>query len=297
MIIMRREVVNMNPNIIITDPSKNLRALGRNAIAGKWKTAIIAVIVYTVCLQLPPAIFDSLFGVNLGGLYGTQNTYNMEIDVYSSIYNNMPEYSPLSGLYGLLVTGAFTLGITLFFLAMFRKQLVSVGDMFLGFERFGKALGLFLFQSLFIFLWSLLFIVPGIIAGIRYSQAFFILADDPTKGIRQCMDESKVMMKGNKAKYFCLSLSFIGWLILSSIPAGVLSGIEVSLGMTGFASLIMGLIASLFTAPVVAYMYSAYAGFYEILAGHLIKETEPAPVEPEAIPISSQNNENEKKEI
>lgn len=287
----------MNPNIIITDPSKNLRALGRNAIAGKWKTAIIAVIVYTVCLQLPPAIFDSLFGVNLGGLYGTQNTYNMEIDVYSSIYNNMPEYSPLSGLYGLLVTGAFTLGITLFFLAMFRKQLVSVGDMFLGFERFGKALGLFLFQSLFIFLWSLLFIVPGIIAGIRYSQAFFILADDPTKGIRQCMDESKVMMKGNKAKYFCLSLSFIGWLILSSIPAGVLSGIEVSLGMTGFASLIMGLIASLFTAPVVAYMYSAYAGFYEILAGHLIKETEPAPVEPEAIPISSQNNENEKKEI
>ena len=67
--------------------------------------------------------------------------------------------------------------------------------------------------------------------------------------------------------------------------------------MTGFASLIMGLIASLFTAPVVAYMYSAYAGFYEILAGHLIKETEPAPVEPEAIPISSQNNENEKKEI
>lgn len=287
----------MNPNIIITDPSKNLRALGRNAIAGKWKTAIIAVIVYTVCLQLPPAIFDSLFGVNLGGLYGTQNTYNMEIDVYSSIYNNMPQYSPLSGLYGLLVTGAFTLGITLFFLAMFRKQLVSVGDMFLGFERFGKALGLFLFQSLFIFLWLLLFIVPGIIASIRYSQAFFILADDPTKGIRQCMDESKVMMKGNKAKYFCLSLSFIGWLILASIPAGVLSGIDVSLGLTGFASLIMSLIASLFTAPVVAYMYSAYAGFYEILAGHLIKETEPAPVEPEAIPISSQNNENEKEEI
>lgn len=283
----------MNPNIIITDPSKNLRALGRNAIAGKWKTAIIAVIVYTVCLQLPPAIFDSLFGVNLGGLYGTQNTYNVEIDVYSSIYNNMPEYSPLSGLYGLLVTGAFTLGITLFFLAMFRKQLVSVGDMFLGFERFGKALGLFLFQSLFVFLWSLLFIVPGIIAGIRYSQAFFILADDPAKGIRQCMDESKAMMKGNKAKYFCLSLSFIGWLILASIPVGVLSGIEVSLGLTGFASLIMGLIASLFTAPVVAYMYSAYAGFYEILAGHLIKETEPAPVEPEAIPISSQNNEKE----
>ena len=62
-----------------------------------------------------------------------------------------------------------------------------------------------LFQSLFIFLWSLLLIVPGIIAAIRYSQAFFILADDPSKGIRQCMDESKAMMNGNKMKYFCLS--------------------------------------------------------------------------------------------
>lgn len=287
----------MSPNIIITDPSKNLRALGRNAVAGKWKTAITAVIVFTICMQLPPAIFDSLFGINLGGLYGTQNTYNMEIDMYSNIYNSMPEYSPLSGLYGILVTGAFTLGITLFFLAMFRKQLVSVGDMFLGFERFGKALGLFLFQSLFIFLWTLLFVVPGIIAGIRYSQAFFILADDPTKGIRQCMNESKAMMKGNKAKYFCLSLSFIGWLILAAIPAGILGGIENSLGLTGFASVIIGIIASLFTAPVLAYMYSSYAGFYEILAGHLIKETEPAPVEPEAVPISSSYDENKEKEI
>ena len=43
-------------NIIITDPSSNLRALGRNALAGKWQSAIIAVIVYTLCVQLPPAI-------------------------------------------------------------------------------------------------------------------------------------------------------------------------------------------------------------------------------------------------
>ena len=85
---------------------------------------------------------------------------------------------------------------------MFRRQIVGIGDVFTGFERYGKALGLFLFRGLFIVLWSLLFIVPGIIAAIRYSQAFFILADDPNKGIRQCMDESKMMMRGNKAKYF-----------------------------------------------------------------------------------------------
>ena len=275
-------------NIIITDPSSNLRALGRNALAGKWQSAIIAVIVYTLCVQLPPAILNTLFGIDMGELYSMNMgySYNVGVDSYSTVYNSMPAYSPLSGIYSLLVTGAMDLGLTLFFLAMFRRQIVGIGDVFLGFERYGKALGLFLFQGLFIVLWSLLFIVPGIIAAIRYSQAFFILADDPNKGIRQCMDESKMMMRGNKAKYFCLSLSFIGWGILASIPAGVLSGISEALYLSGFMTVLFDIIGALCMAPVIAYIYSTQAGFYEILAGHLIKETQPAPIDPEAIPAA-----------
>ena len=275
-------------NIIITDPSSNLRALGRNALAGKWQSAIIAVIVYTLCVQLPPAILNALFGIDMGELYSMNMgySYNVGVDSYSTVYNSMPAYSPLSGIYSLLVTGAMDLGLTLFFLAMFRRQIVGIGDVFLGFERYGKALGLFLFQGLFIVLWSLLFIVPGIIAAIRYSQAFFILADDPNKGIRQCMDESKMMMRGNKAKYFCLSLSFIGWGILASIPAGVLSGISEALYLSGFMTVLFDIVGALCMAPVIAYIYSTQAGFYEILAGHLIKETQPAPIDPEAIPAA-----------
>ena len=275
-------------NIIITDPSSNLRALGRNALAGKWQSAIIAVIVYTLCVQLPPAILNTLFGLDMGELYSMNMgySYNVGVDGYSTVYNSMPAYSPLSGIYSLLVTGAMDLGLTLFFLAMFRRQIVGIGDVFLGFERYGKALGLFLFQGLFIVLWSLLFIVPGIIAAIRYSQAFFILADDPNKGIRQCMDESKMMMRGNKAKYFCLSLSFIGWAILASIPAGVLSGISEALYLSGFMTVLFDIVGALCMAPVIAYIYSTQAGFYEILAGHLIKETQPAPIDPEAIPAA-----------
>ena len=275
-------------NIIITDPSSNLRALGRNALAGKWQSAIIAVIVYTLCVQLPPAILNTLFGVDMGELYSMNMgySYNVGVDSYSTVYNSMPAYSPLSGIYSLLVTGAMDLGLTLFFLAMFRRQIVGIGDVFLGFERYGKALGLFLFQGLFILLWSLLFIVPGIIAAIRYSQAFFILADDPNKGIRQCMDESKMMMRGNKAKYFCLSLSFIGWGILASIPAGVLSGISEALYLSGFMTVLFDIVGALCMAPVIAYIYSTQAGFYESLAGHLIKETQPAPIDPEAIPAA-----------
>jgi len=272
-------------NIIITEPSKNLRALGRNALTGKWKLAILAMIVYDLCVQVPTVILNAIFGEKTD-LYAGQADIN--VDLYSSIYNSMPSSSPIAGLYVILVTGAFTLGITLFFLAVFRRQQAGVADVFLGFENFGKALGLLLFQGLFIFLWMLLFIVPGIIASIRYSQAFFIMADDPNKSIRQCMNESKMMMKGNKSKYFCLSLSFIGWMILAVLPGSIIEGIAGVMYAPAVVEAIVAVITTLFIVPVTVYMYSAQTGFYEILAGHLIKETEPAPIEPEAVPVMAE---------
>lgn len=288
----------MGQNIIITEPSKNLRALGRNALAGKWKLAILAMIVYELCVQVPTVILNALFG-DKADLYAGQA--DISVDLYSSLYNSMPSASPIAGLYVILVSGAFTLGITLFFLAVFRRQQAGIADVFLGFENFGKALGLLLFQGLFIFLWTLLFIVPGIIASIRYSQAFFIMADDPNKSIRQCMNESKIMMKGNKSKYFCLSLSFIGWMILAILPGSIIEGIAGVMYAPAAVEAIVTVITTLFIVPVTVYMYSAQTGFYEILAGHLIKETEPAPIEPEAIPVMAEaettNNDDLPKEV
>lgn len=266
-------------NIVITESSRNLRALGRNALKDKWKISIIAVCVYLIVMELPPIVFDALFGTNVGSMFTNNGyTYGMDAETYAQFYNNMPEYSLLSLIYIILVTGALELGLTIFFLAVFRRHDVHVTDIFLGFEKFGKALGLYLFQSLFIFLWSLLFVIPGIVAAFRYSQAFFILADDPTKGIRQCMNESKAMMRGNKWKYFCLSLSFIGWGLLCSIPSGIFSSIGTVVSNNDFVIAIFAIIGGLFVAPVMVYMFSTVAGFYEILAGHLIKETKPVPV-------------------
>ena len=278
----------IDQNIIITEPSRNLRALGRNALTGKWKIAIMASAVCTLCLSVPPAILDELFGVNVAELY--YNTFTGGYYNYNSMYDSMPDYSSLSSIYLLLVTGSFTLGLTIFFLALFRKHEVGVSDVFLGFERFGKALGLFLFQSLFIALWTMLFIVPGIIAAIRYSQAFYVLVDDPEKSIRECMNESKRMMRGNKAKSFCLSLSFIGWIILSGIPSWILESVAGIIGLPVFAQTIVSIVGSLFMVPVIVYMNSTFAGFYEILAGHLIKETEPAPIEPEAVHFAAEEH-------
>ena len=281
----------VSQNIIITERASTLRQLGRNALKGKWASAIISVLIYLLCMYVPTLIFNNLFGYNPGNIMssttGSEYTFGIDPQIYNEIYNDMPRYSMLSTAYILLVSGAFTLGICLFYLASFRGHNVGPKDIFLGFERFGKSLGLFLYQCLFVFLWSLLFIIPGIIASIRYSQAFFVLADDPEKSIRQCMDESKAMMKGNKAKYFLLGLSFIGWVLLCSIPGGILGGIVGSITTNAVAIGIASIIGNLFVAPVYAYIFSTMAGFYEILAGHLIKETAPTPLTPEQIEVEA----------
>lgn len=266
-------------NIVIAESSKNIRLLGRNALSGNWGVAIAAVLVYTLLASVVPAVLNALFGVNFIDVMGNGNYMNMDAATYSLYYSMMPTVCPISSVYMLLVYGPLYLGMSLFFLAMFRRQIVQVSDIFLGFEKFGKAVGLFIFQGIFIVLWSLLFIIPGIIAAIRYSQAFFILADDPEKDIRQCMNESKAMMQGNKMKFFCLMISFIGWILLTMIPSTIVVAIGDMLALDGIGSAITSIISGLFIIPVVAYMYSTRAGFYEILAGHLIKSTEPVPVE------------------
>ncbi|MBR7181005.1 MAG: DUF975 family protein [Kiritimatiellae bacterium] len=82
------------------------------------------------------------------------------------------------------------------------------GCVFSGFKRpFGMAALRFL-VALRVFLWSLLFIVPGIIAAYRYSMAFFIKADDPDKSASECLEESGRLMKGRKWRLFCLQCSY-----------------------------------------------------------------------------------------
>ena len=98
---------------------------------------------------------------------------------------------------------------------------MSYGDLFTGIRYVLKILGLCIMMLIFELLWSALLLIPGIIAGFRYSQALFILADNPDKGIMQCIRESKEMMKGHKFEYFVLNLSFILWDLLVIVTFGL----------------------------------------------------------------------------
>jgi len=95
-----------------------------------------------------------------------------------------------------------------------RSQGGGYKDIFDGFLFFGKIILIRIITSVLIFLWSMLLIIPGIVASYRYRQAYYILFDAPEKGALQCIRESKQLMDGNKIDLLVLDLSFFGWFIL-----------------------------------------------------------------------------------
>lgn len=97
----------------------------------------------------------------------------------------------------------------------------AFADIFSGFNVILKVIGLFILLGIIIVVGIILLVIPGIIFTYMFSQAYFILADDNSKSIIQCLKESAGMMKGYKFKYFVLLLSFLGWAILGLIPLGI----------------------------------------------------------------------------
>ncbi len=123
----------------------------------------------------------------------------------------------------LLVTGPFNLGVASANLKLARGANVEISDAFGGFQNFADSFLLYLLNSIFTALWSLLLIIPGIIASYRYSMSYYILSDNPTMDGNEARVASVQLMRGNKWRLFCLDCSFIGWYILCVLTFGILT--------------------------------------------------------------------------
>lgn len=148
----------------------------------------------------------------------------------------------------IILMGPLSFGMARYFLNLGRNKEHNFINLFDGFSNdFAQTFLLGLLQSLFIFLWSLLLIVPGIIKSYSYSMAFYIQNDDENKDWKYCLDKSREMMDGHKMDLFILDLSFIGWYIL------------------GFICLFFGVLW------VIPYHTAARANFYRDLIGETIE--------------------------
>lgn len=173
---------------MMTTKNLELMKMARESLKDKWGIAIATFLIYALII---------------GIVKGSAETYTFV------------------NLILLLISGPLSLGITKFTINIARNQEARIEQLFDGFTNFKTSTGAYLLTVLFTLLWTLLLIIPGIIAALSYSMTFYIIADDDSIGAMDAIDKSKKMMYGYKWKYFCLGLRIFGLALLCILTLGI----------------------------------------------------------------------------
>ena len=167
-----------------------------------------------------------------------------------------------------VIGGAGRLGYAIFNLKLVDNQEVSFSDLFSQFHRLGEGFCMNFLLNAYTLLWTLLFVIPGIIKSYSYAMTPYILAENPDMTVSEAITQSRRIMDGNKFRLFCLAFSFIGWALLGAAPALiglciVIRNVIITQQLSDFLWLIPAsiptLIADLFLRP---YQEAAFAAFY-----------------------------------
>ena len=115
-----------------------------------------------------------------------------------------------------LVALVLNAGYYCYCFGILRREEMPYESLFDAFPFAGKVILLSIVEGVFIFLWSMLFVIPGIIAAYRYSFAMLNLCENPELGVMEALNLSKQQTNGYKMQLFLLQLSFIGWYLLAA---------------------------------------------------------------------------------
>lgn len=202
-----------------------LKQEAKETLKGRWKDAVLLNLIPTAIMILAGIFFLSLFLIFFSWFDFT--SYNS----YSATGVENGASSGGSGLISGVLTALFTVGISWTFLDLLRnpgREINPFQDATRSFRDsfLGPVIGLYFLQAIFLFLWTLLFIIPGIIKGYAYSQTYFIYYDTYTTTgeklrFTDCITASRQLMKGHKTELFILDLSFIPWHLLGMLTLGI----------------------------------------------------------------------------
>ena len=200
--------------------AKEFRQRARAALRGHWGVAIAVGLVYVLLAGGNPALSVSVnsqntYSVYFGDALDLSNFLSRELlTIFATILVVM-------SLLTLVIGGCTEMGYVAFHTNLIRGRRVSFVDLFSRFHRIWAGICMVVLRSIFVWLWSLLLVIPGIIAIYRYAMMPYLMAEFPDLGALDAMRESKRLMQGNKWRLFCLELSFIGWYLLSILTLGI----------------------------------------------------------------------------
>ena len=223
----------------------------RAALKGNWQTALL-VAFFSGVLVTVLNVAQSL-ALNTATTYlalGHYERYYQEVlAIPQSTWLGLAALSLLATVF----TPALSLGANQYFIERVHGRELGFAGLFCRMRQLPRALWLYVYMGLRIFLWSLLFVVPGILAALRYSLAPCFMAQNPDMKAGEAIEKSKAAMNGMKMTYFSLQLSFVLWSLLASMAQLLLEGVNV------VAALVVGQFLQL---AVSTYLCAACAVFY-----------------------------------
>jgi uncharacterized membrane protein len=169
----------------------DLMRASRESLRGKWGIAILTFVIYTLLTATPSSV------------------------------RHHGSFSTLGSVLTLIIAGPLALGAAIFSLTLSRGKEARLEQIFLGFSNFSTAFITYLLVLVYVLLWTLLLIVPGIIAALGYSMTFYILAENPQTKPQDALRKSKSMMDGYKLKLFYLGLRFFLLALLCLLTLGI----------------------------------------------------------------------------
>lgn len=179
-----------------------MKYTAKTELKDKWRNVIIPAIIFLLAIAFS--------AITKSARIQTSNGY--------ITYRTTTWYASLIGAFILPI---ISVGFTRYIMNIMDRKAYDKMDVFYGFGNYGSIFLSMLWVSIFTVLWSMLFLVPGIIKALAYSQTKYILAENPKVGYREAIKISMVLTDGRKGDIFKLTLSFIGWYFVLGVTCGI----------------------------------------------------------------------------
>lgn len=182
-----------------------LKEDAKTKLSGNWpKAAVVTFIVWLLTDAFTQdAVNDAVIKIGNSGAISVNST------------------NGLFSIISLLVAGPLAIGVVYFYMKIESGDEPNISLVFDGFQDFKRGFLFHLISMMFVVLWGLLLIVPGIIAAIRYSMGYYLMVENPDMSPMEALRESSELMKGHKMDFLMFAISFIGWVIVSALTVGL----------------------------------------------------------------------------
>lgn len=223
--------------------SSDYRRIARERLQGNWPLAIgLAAVACILGGLVTGTSFVPQFNIRIEG----QDISSLQdlLNLFSVRDISAFGLGSALGLAQFIIGGVIELGFATYLLKQHNKANFELHDLFSQFDHFGQGFAQRFLRGLYVTLWSLLFVIPGIVKGYAYAMTPFIMAENPEMSANDAITASRELMDGHKGDLFILDLSFIGW--------GILAAITCNIGHLALNP----------------YKNAAYAAFYKDLTAH-----------------------------